>query len=633
MGVQEMWDFSFELPALLLIGIILAAYFSTKHLPTRQNRFYLQMTGVCIVCGITNILSGWLDSRYGSLWTGPALIVLEIVNLIFYMMLLARAMSLFFYYLLALGLDRNKIVRYLFVFAYFAAEVLVAAASLTGKFHFFDQDGYHLTDGYCVFAYLQLILCVILLVLLFCFRNRAKAGQRRCLFLTTGIAIAASLFDLFLPYLLISDMLMALILLALYLFFMNPSLYISSRTDAFNLAGLKVMLDSYDLSEYHIIGVTLKNYLTLREIFYPEAVSESLVQIGDFLNETGETCTFYIREGNFILFLKRNADLEKMIEEMRKRFNRAWRCEQSEVYYDTGYVVVDTDRLPRDEDKFLVLLRNGMKQVEKDKVYVIDDAVLGRAERHEAVHHVLDRSIRDNTIEVYLQPLVNARDGSLVGAEALARLTDPEMGVISPGEFIPIAEDTGVITDLGTQMLEKTCLFLRKNRIPGLQWVNVNVSPAQFINTRLSEQYGDMVRKAGINPELIHLEITEAAYVTEDSLHQRMDAFISQNFHIALDDFGSGYSNLNRVMDYPFSNIKLDMNFVRSGLARKGDILGDLIHAFHDMGFSVTAEGIETEDMAGRMRGYGCDYFQGYLYSKPLPASEFVAKYGRVKEE
>ena len=83
MGVQEMWDFSFELPALLLIGIILAAYFSTKHLPTRQNRFYLQMTGVCIVCGITNILSGWLDSRYGSLWTGPALIVLEIVNLIF----------------------------------------------------------------------------------------------------------------------------------------------------------------------------------------------------------------------------------------------------------------------------------------------------------------------------------------------------------------------------------------------------------------------------------------------------------------------------------------------------------------------------------------------------------------------
>ncbi|MEE0955105.1 MAG: EAL domain-containing protein [Eubacterium sp.] len=622
-----MWDFSFELPALLLIGIILGAYYSTKHLPTRLNGFYLQMITICIVTGIANILSGWLDSRYGSVWSGAGRLFLELLNMFFYMMLFARSMSLFFYYLIALKLFRTKTVRYLCAAIFIQAEIMIAVASATGEFHFFDAEGYHLTGSYHLFAYIQMILCGLMIFLLLRCRDRVKAEQRRCLILTLGIALAAALLDRFLPYMLISDMLMALILLALYLFFMNPSLYISSRTNTFNLEGLAVMLDSYDPAEYRVMGVTLKNYLTLREIFYSEAVSQSLVQIGSFLNSVAGISVFYIREGNFILFMKQDTDPDQTLAELKKRLNQAWICEQTEVFYDTGYVVVNTDKMPRDEDKFLVLMRGGMQKAEKDEVTVIDDRSLERAKRHETVHHILDRCIQNNAIQVYLQPLVHASDGSLVGAEALARLIDPEMGLISPGEFIPIAEDTGVITDLGRQMLQKTCGFLKDNKIPGLRWVNVNVSPAQFVNTKLSEEYGEMVRKSGIDPELIHLEITEAAYVTEDSLHQRMDAFIRQNFRIALDDFGSGYSNLNRVMDYPFSNIKLDMGFVRTGLAKKGNLLGDLIHAFHDMGFSVTAEGIETEEMADRMRAYGCDYFQGYLFSKPLPIKEFLAKY------
>lgn len=622
-----MWDFSFELPALLLIGIILGAYYSTKHLPTRLNGFYLQMITICIVTGIANILSGWLDSRYGSVWSGAGRLFLELLNMFFYMMLFARSMSLFFYYLIALKLFRTKTVRYLCAAIFIQAEIMIAVASATGEFHFFDAEGYHLTGSYHLFAYIQMILCGLMIFLLLRCRDRVKAEQRRCLILTLGIALAAALLDRFLPYMLISDMLMALILLALYLFFMNPSLYISSRTNTFNLEGLAVMLDSYDPAEYRVMGVTLKNYLTLSEIFYSEAVSQSLVQIGSFLNSVTGISVFYIREGNFILFMKQDTDPDQTLAELKKRLNQAWICEQTEVFYDTGYVVVNTDKMPRDEDKFLVLMRGGMQKAEKDEVTVIDDRSLERAKRHETVHHILDRCIQNNAIQVYLQPLVHASDGSLVGAEALARLIDPEMGLISPGEFIPIAEDTGVITDLGRQMLQKTCGFLKDNKIPGLRWVNVNVSPAQFVNTKLSEEYGEMVRKSGIDPELIHLEITEAAYVTEDSLHQRMDAFIRQNFRIALDDFGSGYSNLNRVMDYPFSNIKLDMGFVRTGLAKKGNLLGDLIHAFHDMGFSVTAEGIETEEMADRMRAYGCDYFQGYLFSKPLPIKEFLAKY------
>lgn len=650
-----MWNFSFELPALLLMVLTLVAFHGTKHLPIRQNRMYLQLVGICFAEAAANILSGWLDDRYRMAWTGGAKLGLELINMAFYMLLLARTLMIFFFYLHSLFPRPNRAARSVGATAFLLAELLVVILSLGGRFHFADESGYQLRTGYYLFAVIQLITCAVMLILLLRFRSRSPERQRRSMLLVIGIETVAALFDLFVPYVLISDMLMALVLLALYLFFMNPAFYVSSRTDAFNLAGLDVFLQSYDPAEYRPVGVTLRNYMTLREIFYPEAVSSSLLQIGTYLNRfhtedrqnpdsrpgtgrqpvtgsrsgtSGKCCNFYLREGNFLLFLPRDTDTDALVESLRNRFHEAWRHGQTEVFYDTGFVVIGTDRMPRDADSFLSMVRNAMKETARDAVTVIDDKTIGKAERHDAVHHVLDRCVRDNTIQVYLQPLVNAADGSLVGAEALARLKDPDMGVISPGEFIPIAENTGIITELGRQMLEKTCLFLRDNRIPGLRWVNVNVSPAQFVNTQLSEEYGEMVRKTGINPELIHLEITEAAYVTEDALHQRMDAFIRQDFRMALDDFGSGYSNLNRVMDYPFSNIKLDMGFVRTGLAKQGSILGDLIHAFHDMGFSVTAEGIETQEMADRMRDYGCDFFQGYLYSKPLPMDEFIAKYG-----
>lgn len=527
-----MWDFSFELPALLLIGIILAAYNSTKHLPTRQNRLYLKLTFVFIAAGLMNVLSGWMDQRFSSVWTGRGRIALDLINLIFYILLFARTMCLLYYYVTALVPGNGKLFRYLYGAGAVLGGILVAPGTYLGCFHTYSEAGFQIASGYRVFAFIQLgAVCVM--VLLLCLLHSSVSGAlRRCLILVQGISLISALFDLLLPYILISDMLMALILLALYLFYMNPGYYISGRTGTFNMEGLRVMLQSYDPAEYRILGITLKNYLTLREIFYPAAVSGSLMQIGACLDTIPGAAIFYVR---------------------------------------------------------------------------------------------------DNTIQVYLQPLINARDGSLAGAEALARLIDPEMGFISPGEFIPIAEDTGIITELGRQVFEKTCLFLKGHEIPGLQWINVNVSPAQFVNIQLSDQYSAIVRRIGIEPERLHLEITEAAYVSENSLHQRMNAFLSQNFRMVLDDFGSGYSNLNRVMDYPFSNIKLDMDFVRMGLAKHKSMLGDLIHAFHDMGFSVTAEGIETEEMAASMRQYGCDFFQGFLYSKPLPMDEFAEKYGHVQ--
>lgn len=129
----------------------------------------------------------------------------------------------------------------------------------------------------------------------------------------------------------------------------------------------------------------------------------------------------------------------------------------------------------------------------------------------------------------------------------------------------------------------------------------------------------------------IHLEITEEAYISDDSLTQMLNIFHESDFKIVLDDFGTGYSSLSRVIQNHFSNIKLDMSFVRGSMRGQNDILAEMIQAFHKLGNDVTAEGVETQAMAEKLASYGCDYLQGYLYSKPLPTSDFLQKYGAAE--
>lgn len=224
---------------------------------------------------------------------------------------------------------------------------------------------------------------------------------------------------------------------------------------------------------------------------------------------------------------------------------------------------------------------------------------------------------------------MDAKTGNLLGAEALARLYDEKEGWIYPNDFIPIAEETGLIEGMGREMLEKACAFLKEKSVPGLQWINVNVSPGQFVNLNLSNEFAGIVESYDISKSGIHLEITEEAYIADNSLEEKINAFRKNQFQIVLDDFGSGYSSLSRAISNPFTKIKLDISFVRSSLSGEQNILPEMVQAFHKIGFTVTAEGVETAEMADQLREYGCDYFQGYYYSKPVSVKDFVEKYGK----
>jgi EAL domain-containing protein (putative c-di-GMP-specific phosphodiesterase class I) len=221
--------------------------------------------------------------------------------------------------------------------------------------------------------------------------------------------------------------------------------------------------------------------------------------------------------------------------------------------------------------------------------------------------------------------LLSLSSATIEGAEALVRLRDQMGKIVPPGKFIPIAEKSGHIIELGRQVLDKTCEFVSTHdmRTLGLNWINVNLSPIQCMQQDIDLQFSKIIGMHHIDPSLIHLEITEESMVDYALLRHQITSLEQRGFTFVLDDYGSGYSNLTRVKHYPFNTIKLDMEVVWDYFKDRDSLLPSIVQGFKSVGLSITAEGIESEEMAQALTNIGSDYLQGFYFSKPLPCDEF----------
>src|SRR6202012_2419237 len=234
----------------------------------------------------------------------------------------------------------------------------------------------------------------------------------------------------------------------------------------------------------------------------------------------------------------------------------------------------------------------------------------------------LRQAIADEALEVYYQPCVGLQGNEINGCEALVRWRHPERGMISPAEFIPIAEDTGLINQLGEWVLATACAEAAK--WPGNTKLAVNVSPVQFRSGTLALKIVAALSASGLPANRLELEITEAVLIRDDDaaleiLHQLRAIGV----RIALDDFGTGYSSLSYLQRFPFDKIKIDRCFVND-LAEAGgaSIVQAVVNLAAARSMTTTAEGVETERQQELLRGLGCTEMQGYLFSPPKPAEE-----------
>jgi diguanylate cyclase (GGDEF)-like protein/PAS domain S-box-containing protein len=256
-----------------------------------------------------------------------------------------------------------------------------------------------------------------------------------------------------------------------------------------------------------------------------------------------------------------------------------------------------------------------------------------RAQTRRKIEIDLRHAIQNEVLRPYYQPLIGLGDGRITGCEALVRWPHPERGMISPAEFIPVAEDTGLINSLGGQMLRSACLDAVK--WPDDVRVAVNLSPLQFRVGNLLSVVMDALKQSGLSPRRLELEITETLLLEKSSqVIATLHALRALGVRISMDDFGTGYSSLSYLRSFPFDKIKIDQSFVRDlcGNREAQAIVRSIISLGMGLGVTITAEGVETEAELSWLRAEGCHEAQGFLFSHARPNAEIAILLGVQRE-
>ncbi|MBF2027390.1 MAG: EAL domain-containing protein [Oscillatoriales cyanobacterium C42_A2020_001] len=325
-------------------------------------------------------------------------------------------------------------------------------------------------------------------------------------------------------------------------------------------------------------------------------------------------------------------------EEILKTFFEPFTLQNQRIFINVsiGVVIGNTnylkpEHLLRDADTAMY----HAKAAGKAQYRLFESTMHESALRFLQIETDLRKAIREQEFILHYQPIICLNTGEITGLEALVRWHHPSRGIISPIEFIPIAEETGLINQIGLLVLQQACrqlsIWQKQNVVKEEFSVSVNLSARQFSQSNLTDQIYQVLSDAQLNPRCLKLEITESAIMgnprsAADILHNLRQ----RQIQLSMDDFGTGYSSLSYLHSFPMDSLKIDRSFVQglNEISNRRGLVPIIVAIAKTMSMSVIAEGIETAQQLNQLRSLQCDFGQGYLFSKPLPANDVIELIG-----
>jgi len=368
------------------------------------------------------------------------------------------------------------------------------------------------------------------------------------------------------------------------------------------------------------------------------AGDELLQQVGERISNQLRSSDMVARLGGdeFIVLLEditNPSDAVRLAEEIITHLSKPFKLTQSDDVWIGASIGISL--YPEHGDSLEVLMDHSDKALYQAKdqgrgcfAYFSEDLTTAARERLE-LETRLRHAIQQQELRVFYQPKVDIASDLIVGAEALVRWEDPVKGLISPVCFIPIAEETSLIVEIGEWVLRETCYqgqFWLASGFPPIT-LAVNVSPHQFRRSDISALIAKVLVETGFPAVQLEVEITESGLMeNQDNATDILNSLRAQGIHLAIDDFGTGYSSLAYLKRFPVNVLKIDKSFIEEIPHNKDDmeIASTIIAMGHILGFKVLAEGVETPEQLAFLRDKGCDMHQGYIKSKPVPAREFT---------
>ncbi|SMQ63473.1 PAS domain S-box-containing protein/diguanylate cyclase (GGDEF) domain-containing protein [Pseudidiomarina planktonica] len=391
--------------------------------------------------------------------------------------------------------------------------------------------------------------------------------------------------------------------------------------------------------QHALLVFDLDNFKKINDSLGHEVGDQLLCQVAERLAEVGRPQDTLYRLGGdeFSLILEDTSDLN-IITSIAKRVNDS--LAQPFALSDGDLVVsssVGIVAYPNDGNSSQELLQNAdtamyhAKRRGGNGYQFFNESMNQSAVRRLKLENQLRQALRDGHVEVHYQPKLALKDRQFVGLEALARLNIPGVGMINPVDFIPLAEETGLIIELGERVLQQACRDMKQWVEQGLVSgrVAVNLSARQFMQPDLSARVTRILNAEGMAPEHLELEITEGVLMEDpERAIEIMTDLQTKGIDLALDDFGTGYSSLAYLKRFPIQTLKIDKAFINdiSQAERDRKMVASIIAMAHNLGLHVVAEGVENKDQLTILSTLNCEYAQGFLFAKPLPASELLQR-------
>ena len=626
------YNLHFCIVSILYLSVIALYYRSLRLLKTPR----VQLFSVLLCLGILAISLDSISASSDSVAESLPRWLLYVINMFSLACLHFCGVVLFTYVLVITGFYKNlrpkQKLLILLPFSLIAVLLLLSPFGTFGIFYLDESNHYH--GGTTHFMlYMQmavyLIACAYFIFIRVKYRDRLlqKTFVTFLAFALTGMYIQSRN-----PQYLITPMILTVGITIICFVFEAPSRHVDALTGAFNKSALSPCLkNAYNQTEdFALLVFSFQGFSYINHAMGTKTSDSILIYFSRQLELCFPKAQIFRTGGDEFTVLLLNCGMldREHVEVLNSQVPRSMAVGESSIQYHftTAYVNSGDCANFIDMQELLGFLsRRGRAGVRPDGLIGGEQFISGYR-RLRKVEQSLSRALDENRIEVYFQP-IHSSDGRLTSAEALMRIEDEEMGVLSAQECVDIAENNGSIVRLGEQVLERVCVYISGHMelVGSFDHISVNLSALQCVRDDLVETVSSLCGKYKVPERLISFEITETAVASLAATKQNMDRLIECGHCFFLDDFGTGYANFDHIAYLPFGYVKIDKSILWGAENSKSTMafLEKTIEMLKTLGIKSICEGVETEKQARLLAKLGVTLQQGYLYSKPLPADKF----------
>ena len=519
----------------------------------------------------------------------------------------------------------NKTWYYIVIFVLSAMAIFIIPESLSRESGKLYAYGPSVTTSYII----ALFYIVAVLVRVNVLRNKMNSDRRMAINLWMVLWILVAVFEYIFPNIFMSGFATSIGVMIIYIKLENPGMNLDRQSGLYNQnAFIEYIQQLYDAQKQFTLLVTVPvNY---GEELYNNSVD--MKKIPKIL-DAKEALIFRKSEDEIALVF------EHFEEAKQWKKNFVDNCDDEDIEVialrNSLWISVENSEWFKDSDELMYFIKyaiiNKQSKIDsKDRNFInVDEEMVNEMRSEKKVEKMIDKALKENRVEVFYQPIYSTEKKRFTTAEALVRIREQDGKIVPPGVFIPVAEKSGKIIELGNEVFRQVCQLIREDEVEkyGIEYIEVNLSVVQCADAMLADNYIAAMEEHKIDPKNINLEITESVSLkSKEILLNNMHRLIDYGVNFSLDDFGTGQSNLNYIVDMPVDIVKFDRGMINAYFDNNKAkyVMDAAMHMIHGMGLKIVSEGIETNEQFGKMNELGISYIQGFYFSKPLPKDEFI---------